>query len=141
MTSFSGILSNNSYTVTVTEFSGGTWSVPGAPCVITTGGSYRLIQPGEEDSIGVSFDLSMHIYPNPLSDEMSPTLNIQGADQKDAFVNVVDLTGRVVASYKLFIEGDDYTIQLSDFPDLAAGMYIMQLQVGDQIQSQRFVAE
>ena len=83
----------------------------------------------------------MLMYPNPLSDGQSPTIQITGADQKDAMVTVTDLTGRVITTYLLYCEGEVFTAQLTDFPELAAGMYVMQVTVGEQVQSQRFVAE
>jgi PKD repeat protein len=141
---FPGLLSGNTYTVTVSCFIGGTWTTAGPACTITMGGNTRLWMPGDEEekvenTAAFAFGISM--YPNPLADGQTPTLVISGADQKDAVVTVMDLSGRVITSYMLYCEGADFNAQLSGFPDLVAGMYIMRVTVGDQIQSQRFVAE
>lgn len=137
---FSGLLINNTYTVTVSSYIGGAWGPFGPVCTITMGGNVRMENPSaEEESVDFNFGVSM--YPNPLGDGINPTINITGADQKDAVVTILDLSGRVVASYQMFVVGDDFMAQLADFPELPAGMYIMQVQVSDQVQSQKFIAQ
>lgn len=137
---FAGLQPGTTYTVTVREYSGGGWSAFGNACTITTGSVLR-----ERDEVdpeeNAEFNFGISLYPNPVVSGTSPTISITGADQQEATVTVVDLTGRIVTTYQLFVEGDNYTTELADFPDLVAGMYIMQVQVGDQVRSQRFIAE
>lgn len=143
----SGIYNGQTYQWTVeVQYNNGSGNVYGpasTPCNITFSAPARLAGPAREDAVeeqpAMSFAMSM--YPNPLGDNQAPTLVVTGADQKDAVVTVMDLTGRVITSYMMYCEGEQFTAQLSGFPDLVAGMYIMQVTVGDQVQSQRFVAE
>lgn len=72
---------------------------------------------------------------------INPTLAISGADQQEVLITITDLNGRAVASYTLFAEGDVYISELTNFPDLVAGMYLMHVQVGDNVQSHKFIAE
>jgi PKD repeat protein len=136
---WTGLLANTTYTVTVASYIGGAWGAFGPPCQITIGGVFRHIDIDEEGSADFNFGISM--YPNPLGNGVNPTLTIKGADQQNALVTVMDLTGRTVATYTLFVEGDDYSAELAEFPDLVAGMYIMQVTVGDKVQSRKFIAE
>ena len=138
LSTFSG-LTNGSYTVTVRSYIGGQWGTFGPPCTITLG-SARMSDPslGENQPM---FGFAMSMYPNPLGDNVNPTLNITGADGEVATVNVVDINGRVVTTYELNVEGDDYTTVLAGFPDLVAGIYFMQVQVGNEVQNQKFIAQ
>jgi hypothetical protein len=144
MNQFTGITTNTTYTVTVYHYSAGTWSASSNPCTVTTGGALRLA--GEEmeeetEEIPAEFSFGVSMYPNPIGAGQNPTVVITGADQKDALVTVLDLTGRVVASYQVYPEGPEYSTQLMDFPALSPGMYIMQVQIGDKVESEKFIAE
>jgi PKD repeat protein len=140
---FTGLQTNRTYTVTLYHYSGGLWSSASAPCTITIGGTLRLVDPNDPNAgdITEEFGFGVSMYPNPLMDGTNPTVTITGADQKDAVVTVLDLAGRVVTTYKLFVEGDVYSQQLTEFPELVPGMYIMQVQVGDKVQNQKFIAQ
>lgn len=141
---FPGLVTGNTYTVTVSCYIGGTWTAFGPACTITMGGNTRIAMPGESEEEKESteaFSFAIALYPNPIADGQTPSLVISGADQKDATVQVMDLSGRVITSYMVYCEGEQFTTQLSSFPDLVAGMYIMQVTIGDQVQSQRFIAE
>lgn len=145
----SGISNGNTYTWTVeVQYNNGSGLVYGPAstrCYITFSSSARLsdagIMPDQLDETPAMFSFAMLMYPNPLGNGVAPSVNITGADQQTANVTVVDVNGRVVTSYVLQVEGDDYTTELTDFPELVSGMYIMQVQIGDQVQSQRFIAE
>lgn len=139
LSQFSGLLANQTYTVTISSYMGGAWSAYGPACTITMGSVVRLANPEAEENADFNFGISM--YPNPIGDGVNPVINITGADQKEATVTILDLTGRVVTTYQLFVEGDSYSTELAGFPDLIGGMYIMQVQVGDQVQSQKFIAQ
>lgn len=144
-----GINNGQTYQWTVeVQYNPGSGNVYGPasnPCNITFSSAARQTDPfaqmEESTDVNTDFNFGISMYPNPIGNGINPTLVITGADQKDALVTVMDLTGRTVASYTLYVEGDEYSTQLSEFPDLVAGMYIMQVQVGDKIQSQKFIAE
>ncbi len=139
LSNWSGLQANTSYTVTIRSLIGGQWGLFGPTCTITMGSTVRLANPDVEENSEFNFGISM--YPNPLGTGTNPTVSITGADQQEAIITVVDLTGRVITTYQLFVEGDQYATQLNGFPELVAGMYIMQVQIGDKVQSTRFVAE
>lgn len=143
----SGLQNGQTYQWTVeVQYNPGSGNVYGpasTPCNVTFTAPARLADNNSPGNVveqpALSFAMSM--YPNPLGDNQAPTLVISGADQKDAVVTVMDLTGRVITSYMMYCEGEQFTAQLSGFPDLVGGMYIMQVTVGDQVQAQRFIAE
>jgi len=139
LTSFTGLLANTTYTVTVASQIGGQWGTFGSPCTITMGATVRLADPENSNSDVVPF--ATLLFPNPIGDGVNPVLKISGSDARTANVTIVDLTGRVVAAYTRYVEGDDYTTTLDNFPDLVAGMYMMQVQIGDQVQTTKFIAE
>lgn len=143
-----GIWNGNTYQWTVeVQYNNGTGLVYGtasAACNITFSSSARLgdpydpnVQPPAEEL--TSFAILM--YPNPVGDGVNPSLNITGADQQEANVSIIDLSGRVITTYTLFVEGDNYVAELSNFPELPSGFYLLQVQVGETVQTQKFVAE
>jgi PKD repeat protein len=128
--------------------SGPVYGNPSTPCNVTFIGQAPMAPQNSwmERNAGdvtpeMPFSFAMSMYPNPLGDGVNPTVVINNANQRDAAITVMDLTGRVITTQMVYCEGDQYSVQLSDFPDLVAGMYIMQVQVGDQVQSQKFIAE
>lgn len=141
-----GIANGQTYQWTVeVQYNNGTGLVYGpasTPCNITFSSAARRADPNDNPVVDEqNFSFAMSMYPNPLGDGVNPTVVINNANQKDAVVSVMDLTGRVITTQMVYCEGDQYSVQLTDFPDLVAGMYIMQVQVGDQVQNQKFIAE
>lgn len=145
-----GIANGQTYQWTVeVQYNPGSGNVYGpasAACNITFSGSARQIDPFSqmdqsqaEEEVLVAFAMTM--YPNPVGNGVNPSLVITGADQKDAIVTILDLTGRTIATYNVYVEGDAFTTELTEFPELVAGMYLMQVQIGDQVQNQKFIAE
>ncbi len=125
---------------------GNVFGPPSTQCNITFTNPARLENPNPDGSDPLTggnadFNFGISMYPNPIGNGINPTLVITGADQQNALVTVMDLTGRTVATYTLYVVGDEYSTQLSEFPDLVAGMYLIQVQVGDKVQSQKFIAE
>ncbi|HTF05426.1 MAG TPA: T9SS type A sorting domain-containing protein, partial [Bacteroidia bacterium] len=139
MNNFSGLQINMTYTVTIASYVGGIWSAYGPPCTITMSGSTRHAEfSGDEQP---AFNFAILMYPNPLGDNVDPTVNITGADGQAATINIVDITGRVITTYEIQVTGDNYSTVLEGFPDLVAGIYFMQVQVGSQVQKHKFIAE
>lgn len=144
LSQFTGLTPNTTYTVTVTEFSGGLWSTPmvSPVCTITLGSVLRLANPeSEEIELVEPFAFATLLYPNPIGENATPMLSISGADGQEANVNIVDINGRIVTTYVFFVEGDEYTTALYAFPELVAGIYMMQVQVGEGVQTTKFVVE
>jgi PKD repeat protein len=145
VSAFSGLQPNQTYTVTVVEYSGGAWSPVGATCTITTGGTLRMIPEGEETTEAeeqlFADQFAVSVYPNPLAQSQNPVVTINGADGQVANVNVFDLNGRLVTTYEFYVEGDVFTTELSGFPSLEAGMYLMEVKAGDESTVTKFIAE
>jgi PKD repeat protein len=139
LSQFTGLQNNTTYTVMIATYIGGTWNAYGPACTITIGSVVRLENPDAAENTAFNFGVSM--YPNPIGTGVNPFVTITGADQQEAMVTIMDLTGRVITTYQLFVEGNSYTTELTGFPDLVSGMYIMQVQVGEQVESKRFVAQ
>lgn len=139
-----GIYNNQSYQWTVeVQYNPGSGNVFGpasAPCNITFSSSARYSNPDASAEPSIE-GFAASIYPNPVSGGINPSVTITGADQQEAMVNIVDLTGRTIATYTLFVQGGVYTAELFDFPELVTGMYIMQVQVGENVRSEKFIKE
>jgi hypothetical protein len=120
------------------------WSTPivSPVCTITLGSVLRLANPeSEETELVEPFAFSTLLYPNPIGEHVTPMLNISGADGQEANVNIVDINGRIVTTYVFFVEGDEYNTALYAFPELVSGIYMMQVQVGEGVQTTKFVVE
>jgi PKD repeat protein len=145
LSSFSGLQPNQTYTVTVLEYSGGAWSPVGATCTITTGGTMRMIPEGEEtteaDEQLLMSELAVSMYPNPLGENQNPFVTIYGADGQTAHVNIYDLNGRMITTYEFYVEGNLFSTELSGFPVLETGMYMMEVVAGDERTITKFIAE
>ncbi len=144
LSQFTGLTPNTTYTVTVTEFSGGLWSAPitSPICTITLGGVLRLAnQESDEADYVEPLAFVTLLYPNPIGENVTPMLNISGADGQEANVSIVDINGRIVTTYVFFVEGDEYSTALYAFPELVAGIYMMQVQVGEGVQTTKFLVE
>lgn len=143
---FTGLTPNTTYTVTVTEYSGGMWSTPitNPVCTITMAGAIRTADPSlqeEDSSASVLTDFSVNLYPNPLVDGQAPALLITGAYGQNAAIKVFDITGRELANYSIPVEGDEFNVALGEFPDLPAGSYFMQVTAGDHTENIKFIVQ
>lgn len=142
LTQYTGLTANTTYTVTVSEYSGGVWSAPvtSPTCTITMGNSIREADPNiREDDEDVSF--AAVLYPNPVSSGTAPSVTISGADGEQAMIRIVDLSGREVIAYPMQVEGDEFNAVLNNFPELASGIYFMQVVIADKIENIKFVVE
>jgi len=73
----------------------------------------------------VSDAVFLKVFPNPATNDMNISLDL--ADNKDAFISISDMLGRVVGSFpsgKLNIGANNLTFPVQDLPN---GMYIVQL--------------
>lgn len=142
LSQFSGLTPNTTYTVTVTEYSGGMWSAPvtSPTCTITMGAVVRMGNPDQaETDEAVSFETSF--YPNPLGSGISPSVSISGADGQEAIIRILDISGRELTAYQTTVAGDEYAMTLSNFPELAAGIYMMQVTVGEKQENIKFIVQ
>lgn len=145
LSSFAGLQPNQTYNVTVEEYSGGAWSPTGAVCTITTGGTMRMIpeeeETTEEDEQLLLEQLNVNVYPNPLAENQNPFVTINGADGQTAHVNVYDLNGRLITTYEFYVEGNNYVTELAGFPALNPGLYLIEVKTGDQVSITKLIAE
>ena len=82
---------------------------------------------------------SMHLYPNPASDNF--TIRFNNISQSGvATLNIIDLSGRVIRTKKLALQ-EGSTIVTQNISELAAGTYLttVQLQNGNRITGKLFV--
>lgn len=79
-------------------------------------------------------DESISVFPNPGNDRIELRLN--KATQKDTPVKLFDINGRLV--YESSIEAGHIQLAM-DVSALAKGMYVLQLQNGQDVESHRFV--
>lgn len=129
------------YTVSVRAKVGGVWALTYGPsCTIIIGAPVRLQNEEESPTMELT-PLAVVLYPNPVGQGIIPTMDIQGADGETATISVVDITGKVTATYQETVAGDVYTTQLRDCAELASGIYFLMVTVGDQTISTKFIVE
>ncbi len=79
---------------------------------------------------------SLELYPNPVDNQL--TLELYGVKEGGAKINILDMTGRSLQEQMVNIEGDELrlVIPVSSF---AQGMYVIQVQLGEQRLMKRFI--
>lgn len=147
-----GLANNNLYQWTVEVLynsgSGPVYGPPSSPCNCTLGTpppmafdpnlNYRV---ADSTLLEPAPALQVSMYPNPLSESQNPVVTINGADGQVANVNVFDLNGRLITTYEFYVEGDVFSTELSGFPALESGMYLMEVKAGDASTVTKFIAE
>lgn len=102
----------------------------------------------DTDSAGIQYptnldnnlelNFGLEIYPNPTQSDF--ILKASNIDQKSVEVKIYDITGRVLINRQ--IEVIDRSIQSNmTLEDMSAGVYLLQLKVGDSIISGKIVKE
>jgi hypothetical protein len=79
------------------------------------------------------------VYPNPARDRA--TLAFESAESGTGYVRVMDLTGRSVWSTSTGVEEGDNSIIISFGDAPAAGIYLVELRVGSNVERVRVVVE
>lgn len=80
--------------------------------------------------------VAMSVFPNPSQDKSTITYQVQGAPQAVS-VRVVDLLGREVRSLLNAKQGTGFHELSVGTGDLAAGAYLVRVQVGDKVATRR----
>ena len=87
-------------------------------------------------------DITVAAYPNPFGQSLNVSLNGEQIVGQRWTITVIDLTGRKLGSQSGIIEASKQQIDLSQLAQsLSQGIYIMQVQIGSQVQSMRIVKE
>ena len=81
---------------------------------------------------------SFGIYPNPSSDRLITLLYDQGSNFENSRIIISDLTGKVVYENKLISQSGFYQKTL-DLNGLQSGIYLVNLNFGDQVISKRLI--
>lgn len=111
------------YTVEVTDTNG-------CDANATTG----TVTPGFDE---LSIVEHLNVYPNPNNGEVTLEMNLKSPSQ--VRMTVRDITGRIVNTSQLNV-GEQFKTQL-DFQNLSKGIYILQLEVGDERLTRRLIRE
>jgi hypothetical protein len=86
---------------------------------------------GGEGSVSVQ---SMNIYPNPATSEA--TVDVRMVLSGEVSIRVYDVQGKLVESYLVMAEGEQFTYTLS-LENLSAGMYNVVVESGDEKQTSK----
>ena len=89
----------------------------------------------ERDAIPETVRLAA-AYPNPATDRLSIT--VESSRAGTARVRIVDATGRTAESREMTVRAGTQDVQM-DISDLAAGLYLLRIQVGSRIDSRSVV--
>lgn len=122
-----------SYTVVVTDANGCTGSA--SFLIDVSSVSPRSITPSANSATANRFEDATattvpRVYPNPSGNLVN--LQITAKESSDAVVNVVDMTGRIVRSYKINLQTGTNTNQLQ-LPVHSQGIYMLQIKTGKDI--------
>lgn len=135
-------LNAGTYTVSVTEYSGGTWSATGMPCSIQISSNVRMMETADENmDRGIEVGFGVAAYPNPVQKGSSMNVNISGANEQTATIRVVDLTGREVSNTQVGIDADEFTTSIAIGDEYSSGIYFLQVVVNGEITTTKFVVE
>ena len=74
------------------------------------------------------------LYPNPATDKLNVTSSLQGA----ATITIFDAVGRVVSQKNVNLSDATYKGEISS---LESGVYVIQIQAGDKMATQRFIKQ
>lgn len=74
------------------------------------------------------------LYPNPATDKLNVSSSLQGA----ATITIFDAVGRVVSQKNVNLSDATYT---GDISSLESGVYVIQIQAGDKMATQRFIKQ
>ncbi len=130
------------YTVTVTEYSGGTWSSAGMPCTIGIASNVRLEGPEENSTeSGVEVGFGVAAYPNPVEKGSAMNVSITGANGQTATMRVVDITGREVHNSQVGIDADEFNTSVAIGEEYSSGIYFLQVLVNGEMTTTRFVVK
>lgn len=78
---------------------------------------------------------AVKLYPNPAGNKVTVAINIEKAAEGN--LSVTDLSGKVVYTKMLQLQQGNTTIPVS-LPGVAAGSYIMKIQLGDELIIRKF---
>lgn len=93
LSSFTGILTNTTYSVDIAAYVSGAWGSFGTVCTITTGATLRLMNEG----LGTPDDLI--VYPNPVTEnQLNVDLGESSNDEGVAQVEIFNTLGELVYS-------------------------------------------
>jgi len=129
---------NQTYTVQVVAQVGGAWGAWGPSCTITLGAPSRLAGTLAQGGVVIPTVL---VFPNPTISGLDPKLRIEGAEGQTADIKIMDNTGKVVASYERTIKEDSFETELTEFPQLPAGIYFLHMFTGNTSATSKFIIE
>lgn len=90
-------------------------------------------------------DLDFNLFPNPASasfgDDIQFTLDTEGMDDGPIVVNVLDMSGRIVASKQLRTNGATMQASIINAAELKSGMYTVVMVVGKKQISKKLIVQ
>ncbi|MBK6447324.1 MAG: T9SS type A sorting domain-containing protein [Bacteroidetes bacterium] len=101
---------------------------------LATGTAPRMSAP----TIAAASSLGMKLYPNPADDQIH--LSYVSNENNASIVTVIDLTGHVVFNQVLDQTGSTGELVL-DLSNYSEGMYVVTLQNGKDVITQRFIRQ
>lgn len=128
-----GVQAGQTYQVRVRAKVGGVWGTYGPACDITIPASANKTA-NSSISGAPTEELVANLYPNPTNGTAHLLL---ASHEEAATVRLVDMSGRVVEQHNT--SGYAVTVELNAHQQLPAGIYVVQVQSGAQLQQLRLV--
>jgi hypothetical protein len=130
------------YTVRVrASFDNGTtWCAFGSTCTITTENCPAIAGGDDRDLITVNGS-DLTVWPNPNRGEsLRLSIDELGATYETATVDITDMFGKRVMAQTIAVQGNTLNTVL-ELPDMAAGMYMVNVTVGENTYMKRLMIQ
>ncbi|GAA4453533.1 hypothetical protein GCM10023189_18740 [Nibrella saemangeumensis] len=111
-------------------------------CGTVTSSAFALAVSNSATRIGVNevaIPLEVDVYPNPAVTN-TILVHIQGAAQKQIWLQIVDLTGRVLAEHSIKVQTHLHTEKL-DISGSPTGMFLLRVSTSEQSQTRRLLKQ
>jgi hypothetical protein len=92
---------------------------------VDVNGDYYYSQPAIIYLDGAT-GISMMVYPNPGNND-NVFMRISGASDAEFLLSIMDMSGKMICSKNIYVEGDAYVLPLSDVVTLSKGIYTVRL--------------
>jgi len=132
LTSVTGLVPGDTYSVQILGGSGGLVGTYGPACEITIAGAQSGLAEINSGNTTAVDEMGMEIYPNPTDgEEVVLNLTNLSREQQEVMVEIYDLYGKKVHSKILGNNGSQMTAVLS-LPELASGIYTVNVIVNEE---------
>ena len=132
---------NQTYTVTIASYAGGSYSSEGPVCNVTMPASVRISLPETTLETAPSV-LSLSVYPNPSSENEKFSVVLEGIHSINEKINIVIYNMIGAKAYQAdVITIEEHRMVIKPETKLAPGVYLVEAQLEGQIVREKFIVK